>query len=32
VVTFLPPLAATEDDLEAMTAILLRALREVTET
>jgi lysine--8-amino-7-oxononanoate aminotransferase len=32
VVTFLPPLAATEDDLEAMTAILLRALRETTET
>jgi lysine--8-amino-7-oxononanoate aminotransferase len=32
VVTFLPPLASTEDDLEAMTAILLRALRETTET
>ena len=31
VVTFLPPLAASTDDLEAMTAILLRALREVTD-
>ncbi len=30
VVTFLPPLAATESDLEAMTAILLTAIREVT--
>jgi adenosylmethionine---8-amino-7-oxononanoate aminotransferase len=30
VVTFLPPLAATEADLEAMTAILLTAVREVT--
>ena len=29
VVTFLPPLATSEEDLEAMTAILLRALREV---